>query len=646
MKKILTAFCVLAAFAAPAQTLFTYGKNAVSAPDFIRAFQKNNNGAKTGKAVKEYLDLYIASRLKVAEAKEKSFDTLPQLIADLANLRQQILPNYINDKESVNKLVAEAFARSQKDIHIAHLFIAFTKNGVTDSAAAKNKLDEVTDKLKKGIRFDSLAKQYSDDPSAQTNGGDIGWITVFSLPYPLENVVYATGSGKASAPYKSKAGYHIFLNKGERKAVGRMKAAQLLLAFPPDANEATKTAIKKKADSIYNRLQAGDDFGRLATLYSNDVISAASNGQLQEFGVGEYDQAFENALYGLSKDGDISRPFLTTHGYHIAKRIKIVPVAVKSDVATTDIFRNKVEQSDRIQTTKAALAQKVLKIAGYKKLLLSDAELWTYTDSVLMYLPPKIKVSIRPATPLLTIGERTATATDWIAYAQTFRYKADGSGVKPNAQLWNEFVQTIAIQYYGDHLENFNEEFNRQLTEFAEGNLFFEIMQRNVWTPAQTDTAALEAYYTKNKNKYYWKQSADAVIFYATDRASAKDFYEKIKGSPSNWKETISAFTEKITADSSRFELTQLPTPAQTLRPRILTTPVVNKGDNTASFAYIIRLYPTQSPRSFAEAKGLVINDYQNQLEKRWVSELKKKYPVKVNEKIWKEVVSKVAGGK
>ena len=91
MKKLLTALCLAAAFSAPAQTLFTYGKEKVSADDFLRAFQKNNQGAVTEKTLKEYLDLYIASRLKIKEAKAKGYDTLPQLVAALRAEREDLL---------------------------------------------------------------------------------------------------------------------------------------------------------------------------------------------------------------------------------------------------------------------------------------------------------------------------------------------------------------------------------------------------------------------------------------------------------------------------------------------------------------------------------------------------------------------------
>lgn len=642
MKNLLTALLLLIVFSSSAQTLFTYGNQSVSADEFLRAFKKNNQNTSDEKALKEYLDLYIASRLKIKEAKEKGYDTLSQLVTDLANLRQQILPAYLNDKESLNKLINEAFTRLQKDIHVAHIFIAFTKNGNTDVGAVDKKRDEVLDKLTKGAKFEELAKQYSDDPAALNNGGDIGWITVFTLPYELENLAYTTLQGKVSTAHTSKIGHHIFKNLGERKAAGRMRAAQILLAFPPGADEALKARLKKKADSLYNRLQAGEDFGKLATSFSNDVISAASNGQMAEFGVGEYNPVFESAVFSLQKDGAFTKPFITEHGYHIVKRLKLLPVAVKSDEETRDDLHRKIESSDRILTTKNVLAQKILKEAGYKKLLSSDEQLWAFSDSAFNGIKPAMKLTIQPLTPVFKIGDHTALLKDWLLFAQVHRYRPNGSSVKPYQQVWDEFVQSTTLQYYEEHLENFNQDFKRQITEFAEGNLFFEIMQRKIWSPAQTDTAALADYYQKNKDKYVWKQSADAVIFYAADEKTANDFHKALRKNPADWRTIANNFTEQITTDSGRFELMQIPKAEKEMLVKgLLTSPLVNKGDNTVSFAYILQLHTKEEPRSFADAKGLVINEYQAELEKAWIAELKKKYPVSVDEKVWKELIQK-----
>src|SRR5688572_503700 len=317
MRKFLLGALIFLSLQASSQTLFTYGNDSVSVKEFLQAYNKNNTTAKNTQALQQYLDLYIASRLKIKEALERRYDTLPQLIADINNLRTQILPMYEKDTETLNKLVDEAFNRSQKDIRIAHIFIGYANDrGLPDSIKTKEKAEKVYSLLKAKSDFKTIAKQYSDDTSAKYNGGDLGYITVFTLPYELENQAYSTPPGNISSLYQSKAGYHIFKNLGERKALGRIKAAQILIAFPPDIATPQKNLLKKLTDSLYTRLLVGDSFEKLAAQFSNDYVSAQANGVIPEFGVGQYDSQFENVILSL-KNGGISKPFQTAYGYHI-----------------------------------------------------------------------------------------------------------------------------------------------------------------------------------------------------------------------------------------------------------------------------------------------------------------------------------------
>ena len=45
-----------------------------------------------------------------------------------------------------------------------------------------------------------------------------------------------------------------------------------------------QNAGRELADSLYQRLVAGDDFGKLATMFSNDYISAATGGNIPDGG--------------------------------------------------------------------------------------------------------------------------------------------------------------------------------------------------------------------------------------------------------------------------------------------------------------------------------------------------------------------------
>src|SRR5258706_1250333 len=172
----LLTFCF--AFTASSQTIFTYGKYAADAKDFLRAYNKNNSQpvANKAKAIRDYLDLYINSRLKIQEAHDRSYDTLPQIKSEVENLRAKIIENYMSDPDAINRLTKEAFQRSLKDIHAGHIFISFTNAaGVFDTIHAKQKLNEVLAKLNNKEDFLKIAEQFSDEPSAKLNKGDLGY---------------------------------------------------------------------------------------------------------------------------------------------------------------------------------------------------------------------------------------------------------------------------------------------------------------------------------------------------------------------------------------------------------------------------------------------------------------------------------------
>jgi peptidyl-prolyl cis-trans isomerase SurA len=343
----------------------------------------------------------------------------------------------------------------------------------------------------------------------------------------------------------------------------------------------------------------------------------------------------------LSKDDAVSKPFLTSHGWHIVKRISLKPIISDPNNKTNmQDLEQRLKADDRWKSSRDFIYNQVMAKAGYKKFSYDDAALWNMTDSVLD-LKPMLPIgrTIIATTPLFSIGDSIYDATAWVNYANTYRYKQDGSGPKTHEQVREEWVQFAMTNYYKDHLEEFNDEFSDQMQEFKDGNLFFEIMQQEIWNKAQSDSAALLTLYEKNKANYLWKQSADAVVFFCSDELIAKTVYEELKKNPTGWRTIAEKYTEKIVVDSSRYEWSQLPS-LEKLIPKagMITTPLLNKTDNTASFAYVVKIYPQPTQRSFNEAKGLVINDYQEELEKNWNDVLKKKFPVVIDQKVLAEI--------
>ena len=104
----------------------------------------------------------------------------------------------------------------------------------------------------------------------------------------------------------------------------------------------------------------GDDFGTLAARFSNDVVAAANNGLMTEFGTGQFEADFENAVAALQPN-HFSKPFLTSHGYHIVKLVSKTPLPATMNDELQETFNAKVANSDRINSIRTTLVQKVKK---------------------------------------------------------------------------------------------------------------------------------------------------------------------------------------------------------------------------------------------------------------------------------------------
>ncbi|HMH33820.1 MAG TPA: peptidylprolyl isomerase [Puia sp.] len=618
-----------------AQTLVRYGDQQISKADFLKAYNKNNSSGKpTEKSYREYLELYIRYKLKVRAAYEQRLDTLPTLVAELQNFRNQVADTYMHDDAFLAKLTNEAFERSQKDVHLAQIYIADPATvSPADTMRAFIKLTRLYSDLKKGKAFSDAADEYSDDPFAKVNHGDLGYITIFSLPYALETLAYQTAPGKFSAPYRSKSGYHIFKNLGERKAIGRIRAAQILLIFPHEASVSAKADTRLRADSIYQALLKGADFSELAKKFSGDNLSYQTGGEMPEFGVGQYDPGFENAAFSLAKDGEISHPVMTAFGYHIIKRLSRKPVTAEKSKTRMDALKQQVMNDSRIEASRKAMTQKIMTLCRFKENTFNENELWTYTDSSLQNKSLPAFAGLNASSILFWLSVKRYTVSDWIYYRNSIKNILALNRDRSNRAFLDQFEQTAAFDYYRSHLEDYNTAFAYQLNEFKDGNMLFEIMQRQVWDKASSDTLGLRAYYDSHQNNYWWESSANAILFTCANERAAEDVKSRIKNSINNWRRFADSADGKVQADSGRFELSQLPPPEQgKLRAGQSTSMLRNPADNSVTMAYIVKLYPDRLPRNYNDARGLVINDYQTFLEDQWIGKLKEKYPVKVNE--------------
>ena len=99
---------------------------------------------------------------------------------------------------------------------------------------------------------------------------------------------------------------------------GIVKPEHILIAVSQKATAAEKAAAKQRADSIYNALKGGADFGDLAMRLSDDKGSARNGGRIGWIQPGQTVQEFERVAYSLSK-GQVAAPVQSAYGYHIIR---------------------------------------------------------------------------------------------------------------------------------------------------------------------------------------------------------------------------------------------------------------------------------------------------------------------------------------
>lgn len=572
-----------------AQTIFTIGNTKITKQEISEAYNRNRTGDNDTTSLKSYADLFLNYKLKVKEARALHLDTLPLLVADVQNFKRQLSENYMTDEEETNKLLNEAMRRAAKDIHVVY-FKADYKS-FNDTISATKAITTAEELLNTSTDYNKIAQ------ATGLKFSDAGYLTVFSVPYNFENLIYSLSTnevGRLSTP----SGIFLFKVIDSRDDIGVWKIAQILIAVEPGVNDDSNQ--KQRADSIYNLLNAGMPFDEAALKFSDDRYSYSVGGELPETRSGVNSQAFEKAMLSLKKDGDISKPVRTKYGYHIIKRLQVYP--------SESYVKQQLFKDDRIKASVDKFNEGISKITNPQ--IIKNPSLFGYADS--LDLPAKIRNKA-----LLRYNKKTVTIGDWIDYYRNNNPNKDIS----KEELWKKFIVFSNREYYRNNLEDFNRDFKSRINEFEEGNLLFEIMERKVWEKANADSVGLKKYYDDHKQNYVWEKSAELITFSSEDMNALSMLHDKMETG-----DKVEFISKNIHSDTSRVELTQLTAIAESELIAGKVLPLQSPGEGEGTFTVVQKIIPAGGIKSFDDARGEVVNDYQLKLEKEWVEYLRKKY--------------------
>ena len=417
--------------------------------------------------------------------------------------------------------------------------------------------------------------------------------------------------------------------------------AQILLSYPPNATPEEKAKVEEKAAEVYAKVKRGENFGMLAQDFSNDYSTASNKGDMGEVGLGKYNRDFEEHIFSLKNNGDISPLIHTDYGIHILKLVETFPIAKTMENAEyAALLKVKLDASDRLAIAKKNLISKWKNLTGFRKAFYNEKAAWAFIDSSIQDKSTDDLVALaNDSTLLFSFKKQNIKLYDFIQYVKNIRFSGSDNGLKDYPEIIRMFEDASTGDYYRNHLEEFSKNLQQQLREFDEANLLFAAMDKNVWSKASEDSAGLKSYYETNKAKYNWKPGIAAVSVSANSKTLATELYEKIQATPQDWRKIVNEEGAKAAADSGRYENDQMPVKS-VIKKEIgyLSQPEKNGSEESYSFIYVTKIFDAVESRVFEDARGLVMNDYQQKLEKNWLDGLKKKYAVKVNELVWETI--------
>ena len=627
------------------KVLLTIGSHKVSLNEFEWIHQKNNtqNINNQSTTIEEYLDLFINFKLKVIEAENLGMDTLGTFKKELAGYREQLAKAYLTDIATIEILTQEAYNRLKTEVNISHILVKLKNNPTPeDTLTAFEKAIAIRSRIQLGESFESIARGTSDDPTAKTNGGNLGYFNAFQMVYPFENAAYKNDTGIVTMPVRTKYGYHILRINNKRKAQGKVKVAHIMIAVPRGSEKKVVDSAKVKIFRIYKLLNKDESFSELAKKYSDDRGSARDGGELPWFGTGRMVPEFEKAAFSIKEDGDICEPIQTNFGWHIIKRINRQDLESYNELKHQ--LKEKVYKSGRAIIAREAFVNKLKNEYNFHTDSAKLSDYYSVITPMVVNSGKLTKKLSELSSVLFSFADKNYNQSDFNRYILNSKLKINPDFVEISVHnLFSEYISQELIQYEKQRLEINYPEFRYLMQEYHDGILLFEVMDKKVWTKAIEDTAGLKKFYETKTNKYLTTEQADATIYTLSDNSGLKKLNRMVR--KRKQKEfTDNDFYVKFNhfSDTNNLTITH-----GTYKPEdnyIMEQVKWNTGkkeyidSDGKTHLIVIHKIITPEPKPIIEIRGLVTADYQDFLEKEWLNDLKRKYPVSVN----KELISKI----
>jgi len=628
------------------------------------AFKKNaNRGGKTfyelpRDSAMQFLNLYADYRLKVHAAVDAGVDARPDVVKELHEQRMQLVaapaPNtgYLIERKVVDPAVESIFKRRADEVKIAVIYTKMNISNPADTIRAYQRSYDMLDRLKAGADFGQMAVDSTDDPSTKAKRGDLGWITGGMILRAMEDAAYDTKPGNVYPDIIRAPSGYVLLKVLDRSPRYTVHAAHILIEAPPGSDIDTNEA-RKKAENALARIRAGEDFAKVAREVSEDKVSGENGGDLVSYYTrslgfeakqGKLEPEFEEALYAL-KDGEISGVVRTSIGYHIIKRIDShKPTFEEEKDKIRNVYKQYYLPEDRQTYVSSIIRNQGFKVdeTTMNQVLGAVDQKRTTADTL---WAAGINEGLRKRN-LFTFHGRSVTVGDWIDSIETRRElrvtPLNEQGIRSTFEF---LLEPEALVEESKSLEKEYPDFAALMQEFHDGLLIIRLEEEKIWNKVKYDDEKGQEYFQQHRDNYMTQPMLALTEIQLFKEDEVKKIYAEALAGTTPFDSLAARYTQRrnFREKAGHWELSTAKN-KDIVRKVLEQKPDVKAGEILAPFTYqsgwsIIRVDTVQAPRrmTYEEAKSEVTGDYmdyrQEQLKDEWISELRKKTSVKINER-------------
>jgi len=575
--------------------------------------------------LKDFLPVYLNFKAKLRSAREAGYMQTEAFQKELQTYARESAYGYWLKNVVDKELYDEYSGRSEELLRAKQLLIRLPGDATpSDTQRVYNRLMQAREEYRQGTSFSNLVEQYASVVNNQRQGGNLGYFTAGRMVKPFEDAAYSLKIDSVSMPVRTRFGYHLIVVTERIPRPADRNISHIF--FRTRGRDVGVDSALAKAYKVYRKLQEGMPWNKAVQKYSEDTSTKKRGGDIGWINYGQLVESFIDSVYAIETKGVPTKPTLTPYGVHIFRLDSIRTYS--SENQRKEELTRQLEQLPRYKNRKDIVHKRVLDSASALLQKGVEQDFIKYIES----LPDTTKMqTLTVPTDMgimvhYVVSDSSYTISDYVSWLKrTF----PNQKLYTYKQVWlDDYKEYLARKHIvQESLKRFPG-FVLDYNEFRNSLAVFQITQDSVWTYAENDTAKLKSHYNKNTASY--KQPAQYLFYKFT---SVNDSLLQIA------KKKIES---GIHADSINTQYTGLYIKLDSVDVNLVGDnffPYLNYlgsneysriyKENNRYKMYYLKAVKEARTKSFEEALPVIINEIQQQREKKWLAALRKRHAVK-----------------